>query len=230
MVCVNKTLDQMLEEIGNPHKIRSDTIVPSDYLLDSSLQDSYTQYADRYRWLGRYETELASFLRTLDLPVNISLGVRGHMDNMGYLGTCGEWDPLSLAFENAFGRGHNYNYALPINLEIYLGDKGIIFTVTDSGTGFDFWEIVQKKRKGQTYFRTGGYGFFIYDLPFDDNDNIPFEVSKEGNSIIIMYSFQPRKSPFVDIIHKADVMNHVPWPMEIQSYSGDDSGIPKVTM
>jgi len=187
MVCVNKKLEEMLQEIGDTKKVKSDTIVPFNFY---SADFHEFKEDGEFHWLRQYESQLTEFLKGLSLPIELKFDRTSST-------------PVQSALENAYahglGKGGNQcDFNLPITLEIFLGMEGIVFTVTDSGKGFDFEKVVKMKRDGEKYFNAcRGDGFEVYDLPFNSNGNVPYEVSGEGSRINIKYMFKPVRSPLI---------------------------------
>ena len=177
MVCVNKSLEAMLYEIENPIKVISNEVFPKTYY--STTPDSFLKQ-NEFFWLWQYGRQLSDALRKLHLPIKLRFGM-------------GTQTPIQSAIENAYdyaaGDGRVTRYGeWPIKVEVYVGNNGIVFTVTDSGKGFDFNAVVEQNRKKQK-LPDVPRGFDVYDAPFDSS-GVPYEVSCEGNRINIMYSFQ----------------------------------------
>ncbi len=181
MVCVNKKLEEMLGEIGNPRKVKSDFIVPFNFY---SLDFHEFQEEGEFHWLRQYETQLTEFLRGLSLPIELKFDRTSDT-------------PVQSALENAYVHalgtgGKTGNMKMPIQLELYVGNKGVVFSVIDAGNGFDFQEVVRKKRAHEKYFNAcRGNGIEVYDAQMDCHGNVPYEVSGEGNRINIKYLFKP---------------------------------------
>lgn len=185
MVCVDKTLEGMLAEIGNARKIKSDTVVPLDlYPTDPDERAKAFQKSADAHWLWEYSARLGDYILDLGLPIEIKFGRL-------------ETNPVQSAMENALYHGHrtgekSCNMKLPIQVDVYQGEHGIVFTVSDSGEGFDLKEVVQKKRSRQRYFSaSNGDGIKVFDDPY-----APWQVSGEQSRLNIMYKFQLEQSPF----------------------------------
>jgi anti-sigma regulatory factor (Ser/Thr protein kinase) len=186
MACVNKTLKGMLAEVGNARKIKSEEIVPFSYYGDNP-GEIFQEHGEFY-WLRQYEASLTRFLETLKLPINLRFIPE-------------TTSPVQSALENAYVHatgdgGKTGNMKSPINVDVFLGDEGIVFVVTDTGKGFDLMEVVRNKRNGKKYFNAcRGNGILVYDQQIDAQGRVPYQVSGEGNRINVMYKFQPEQSP-----------------------------------
>ena len=186
MACVEKTLEGMLAELGNPSKIKSDMVTPFSYYGEEPGK-VFQEHGEFY-WLRQYETELTKFLQTLALPIDLRFSPDTD-------------SPVQSALENAYVHatgdgGKTGNMKSPINVDIFLGDEGIVFTVTDTGKGFDLRQVVMKKRRGERYFNAcRGNGIVVYDQQMNTQGRVPYEVSNEGSRINILYKFQPEQSP-----------------------------------
>lgn len=180
MVCVNKSLESMLSEIGNPRKAISDEVIPARYYTKSP-----GNFLERHEffWLWQYGRELSDSLQKLHLPIELRFDINTQT-------------PVQSAIENAYdyaaGSDRGLKYFVPkykkrqIKVEVYVGDNGIVFTITDSGKGFDFNNVVKRNRNKKK--EDLPHGFDIYDAQFDSNGRT-HEVSGEGNRISIMYKF-----------------------------------------
>lgn len=186
MVCVNKNLEAMLSEIGNPRRVISDAVIPFSYY--SHNPQIFEEHVEFF-WLWQYERQLSDALQKLHLPIELSFSEE--IDT-----------PVQSAIENAYVHAGRHvlrrDMKKPIKVEVYLGEKGIVFTVTDSGEGFDFDAIVEQKRRNLRYYRAGmGNGFKVFDVHFNNEGKVPYEVSGERNRVNIMYKFQPEQNPLI---------------------------------
>ena len=178
MTIVDKPLEEMLTEIGNPSKIKSDRVVPWEYYPEGKFENSEVK---DFQWSFDYQAQLVDFLEENGVCLNL------HSDP--------RQNPVIKALENAYNHTlndeGNSDLKLPIDVEIYKGEEGVIFTITDSGKGFDFAEVAEKMKKQEKYFQNAGHGFLVYDFCKGIyTDGLHYEVSGKGNRINIMYKFE----------------------------------------
>ena len=130
MVLVEKSLDEMMEEIRFTELAYFDLWSPDEKPERHKIRD-----AGAYGW-GMYVDTRSEFLRgVLDSSVPKDLGATG-------------WGLLSngtmiCAFENSLKWGHNLEGYLMISLKVFIGEDGIIIRIRDSGSGFPWKEYVK---------------------------------------------------------------------------------------
>ncbi|MAG50697.1 hypothetical protein CL621_03630, partial [archaeon] len=117
-----------------------------------------------YSWLWQYEGELTNFIKEQNLPIKIELGTSVNQD--GYITY-----PISSAITSVFKQGSDSIgegeiFDIPMHLDIYKGDKGIVFAVSS-----DLGNKV------------------TYDDSHADK-KAPYEISEEMDRINISYSFK----------------------------------------
>jgi len=64
----------------------------------------------------------------------------------------------SEALSNAFVHGHRRNRGLAILLTCSVGRRGLAFTITDRGEGFDVDSVVEAAQRGTAYYSFAGNG------------------------------------------------------------------------
>jgi len=67
-------------------------------------------------------------------------------------------------FANAFERGNGDDNNLPVSVKIAKGRTGSVLRFRDSGKGFRFRKVINKKRVGKKYFKVKGAGMHNMDL------------------------------------------------------------------
>lgn len=133
------TLEQGLSQIGGAQILFCETLVPS-----SCRPNPNSTYRPEYDWLFTYERILAGILEPYTAHLRFEL--------------IGDTGVLCEALSNAYCHGHKKDPAKPIDLTVYLGDKGLIVRVTDSGPGFDLETVKDRFSKGKSYFHLAGNG------------------------------------------------------------------------
>jgi len=168
MKWVEKTLKDMLDEIGNATLIKSDRIIPIIYYpTDSTFSSKQIEIgkSEKYSWLWQYEKELANFIKEKNLPKDIKVGtdVSGGSEHVVH--------PITGALTSVFKQGYDAVgkrkiFDVPIYLDVYNGNGGIVFTVSSD------LEIK-----------------ITYDNSHEDKKAPNCEISEEGNRINIAYNY-----------------------------------------
>lgn len=133
---------EALAFIQSPRLIRRDAVVPADFpeCVDST-------YRAGYDWLYQYERDIAGFLAPWLKPRRYDL--------------IGEKGILCEALSNAFSHGHGKDPHKTIILEIYLGERGLLIRIEDSGKGFNVDNVHQSYLKKKIYYHTAGNGIHL---------------------------------------------------------------------
>ena len=154
MVFVKKSLESMLNEIESTGIMKNDILIPAknpDLFMEVKL------YADK---------------TSIKIPTDIYITSLNNLTGLGII-------ELVEIFSNAYERGNLKNDKLPIEVKVFDGLKGNVLRVKDSGKGFDYVDVIKKKRNGQKYFQRHGYGIGFLD------DNKSYSVAYEGKGNII---------------------------------------------
>jgi hypothetical protein len=158
-----------LDYIQLPKLIRNDTIVPEDF---PECTDS--PYRSGYDWLYRYERSIAGYLEPWLQPYRYEL--------------IGEKGILCEALANAFSHGHCKNPKKAISLRVYLGVRGLVVRVSDSGKGFDVNSVIQGYLKKKVYYHTAGNG--VRRMATSKQFGIFYDRS--GSAFHMLYDFEQR--------------------------------------
>lgn len=97
---------------------------------------------------------------------------------------------VCLALENAFLHGNRNNVDLPVELNIYEGDKGLVTTVKNLGEGFDYRKVTFDLRQSLTirknsYSQRSGQGFYEFEKPHFNPAEVSF--SDYGRQVNILH-------------------------------------------
>jgi len=133
---------EVLVFIQSPELIREDTIIPDEF---PECPDS--TYRVGYDWLYRYERDIASFLAPW---------LNSHRYEL-----IGEKGIICEALSNAFSHGHDKDPLKPIFFKVFLGARGLLVRVTDSGKGFDSRHVIQSYLQKKMYYHTAGNGIHL---------------------------------------------------------------------
>ena len=130
---------EALAFIRSPRRIRRDAVVPASFqeCVDST-------YRPGYDWLYQYERDIAGFLAPWLKPYRYEL--------------IGERGILCEALSNAFSHGHGKDSRKTITVEVFLGERGLLVRMEDSGKGFDVDDVYRSYRKKKIYYHTAGNG------------------------------------------------------------------------
>jgi len=140
MTFVDKTLDEMLKEIGFNEFGTYDIIIPEEngrVVAGTEVDLTYKQH-------------------------KILEDIAKQMDNHYAYYVIGE---LIL---NGLCRGNKKQSYLPISIKIFEGDKGIVIRIRDSGEGFNFKEKIRQMKNGETYYQYTGGGLRLSDKVSDE--------------------------------------------------------------
>lgn len=155
MTFVNKTLDVMLEEIKFEQITRDDTLIPEDNPIEFVHHLGILCPDDRYIYALLNE-------------------VAGEESKV----TADYYGAIAFALENAFTRGNQGRWNLPVTLRVYSGQEGHVVRIADNGKGFNYRKKINQLRAGESYTVGNGYGM-------ERLDGIDFEVSYEKRGSII---------------------------------------------
>lgn len=133
------------------------TIIPSEIYIPENLDTrQFTVVNPKFNWL---------FAFLMDVEDQLS----GHKEAIHNLLNS---NALILILENAFGWGNKHDPNRPIQFAIYVGNKGVIIRVEDSGKGFDATKVIHKYDEHDFgdagEFENTGYGMrFLAQSDFD---------------------------------------------------------------
>jgi len=150
MVIVDKSLDDMLEEIeflGAP--------IQHIMLFESS--DTHCKEG-RFAKLGSQQDVLSVHLQ-------------------GYINYFLFYIAVEEALSNAYFYGNQGDNSLQILLTYYSGVSGGVVRIEDQGEGFNFEEVQARFKRGKRYFSNKGGGFRYYnnnyvDVAFEEPGNV----------------------------------------------------------
>lgn len=155
MTLVNKTFEQMQEEIGFKKFSRYDNICPEknpELFYRSSFEDNSNIFLPK-----------SGYIREL-------LGPSRFSDYHEQL--------IHEILLNAHQRAHNCNGSMNISIKVAEGSRGYILRFRDSGNGFDFKDKIKKMGLGEKYYEGEGCGL----LNLTESD---IEASYEGDGSIL---------------------------------------------
>jgi len=133
------SLEDVLKKLEDPELILNETLIPAD-----APEVHHSPYRNGYDWLFWYERKLAGFLEPWLKEYRYDL--------------IGEKGILCEALSNSFCHGHNRESKLPISIKVYLGQRGVLVQIKDSGNGFAVDKIKKNFRFGKPYFHLAGNG------------------------------------------------------------------------
>ncbi len=107
-----------------------------------------TQYAPQYSWMFSYE-------KRLKYRIEKAIGHRLGALERELFGPDGAF---SESLSNAFVHGHKRDPNQTIKVRCTVSSKGIAFSISDQGCGFDVRQIVGAAENGSTYASFGGNG------------------------------------------------------------------------
>jgi len=170
MTFVNKSLDQMMQEINCNQLAYFDFWKPSEFPK---------RHKERNLYLGKYldiSNDYVDFLIS-KIPAESNI----HPDNLLK-------SAIILTFENALTRGNHCDINSAVSLKLFSGNKGSIFRIRDSGNGFPYVDFINKYYLGQKVHNGNGNGFIVFDFDL-------IEVAYEGKGNIINIMIKSGYSP-----------------------------------
>lgn len=156
-----------LSSVSGAEIIYRETIIPS-----ACARNPNSVYRPEYDWLFTHERILASVLEPWMPHLRFEL--------------IGQKGILCEALSNAFCHGHRKDPSLPIELCVYLGEKGLIVRIKDSGKGFDLDLIRDKYEKGRAYYHVAGNGLRL----MIDSENFHVFFTDQGTAFNLLYYFK----------------------------------------
>lgn len=123
------------EEIVIPHKV--------DLLPNNT-------YSADYAWMYSFEKKLKYRIEGL-LKNKFSYTQEKLLFGSG--------GAVSEGLSNAFVHGHKKDTRLTISVWVCVSKKGLGFSITDTGEGFDYHTIFTQYKSGKTFFSIAGNGF-----------------------------------------------------------------------
>jgi hypothetical protein len=132
-----------LETLGKPLDSWCDEVIPGQVeLLPSS------SYSPVYAWMFAYEKALK---RRIESRLGRPLGPWERR-------LFGPDGVISEALSNAFLHGHKRAPGLPITVRCTLGQRHLLFVISDRGPGFDVAATLANRSRRSTYFHIAGNG------------------------------------------------------------------------
>jgi hypothetical protein len=158
MVFVDKTLEEMTQEVGCARLAFSKSLTPKDNPdLFKSRHCGYKKY------FNAQDTLIVSLLNEMELGEH-SEYVVGSV--------------ISLAIENSLTRGHLGDLFLPLTFNVLVGSEGSILRIRDYGLGFNHVEHLELRTRGKRCYDGNGEGIKYF------NSASP-EIAYEGSGNIM---------------------------------------------
>ncbi len=145
MVVVKQTFEELLAEIRFKTFARYDLLVPNqqpELFRDGNFKEGVIKVPTL-----QYLNSLADVLGTV-FSLDVGIGI-GELLN------------------NAFRHGNRGDPILSVSVKVFQGSRGYILRIRDSGTGFNFEEVLEKKRSGEKHYVTIGGGFSFCEMPYN---------------------------------------------------------------
>ncbi len=143
-------IDNLTQETIKKHlqpviAVFEEHIVPNEVEL---LQNN--TYALNYAWMYSFEKRLKYRIQDL-LGYKLSYSQEKKLFGTGAA--------FSEGLSNAFVHGHKKDTRLAMMVWVSVSKKGLGFSITDQGTGFDFDSTLQKYKSGKSFYNIAGNGF-----------------------------------------------------------------------
>src|SRR3989338_5603381 len=146
MTLVEKSLDQMMDEISFTYVALAESWIPERNPESYCVRNvpEYGVYVNLSpRYLERILTAIPS--ETEIVPDHLLRTV------------------VAQVMENSLTRSHNTDLSLPISVKILAGENGCIIRIRDSGNGFDHQQALQQLRTGGSpQYQGTGMGLLVF--------------------------------------------------------------------
>lgn len=206
MVIVETSIDDLLEKIDFQRMLWYDLLTPSSFEdcpsekcwippfefenipSDKSDLPNYSDLWSQFM-LNKYNNRLDEIIDRINQKRNI-----WHKNKK----TGGAI--IAFALENAFYHGNQNNPNLLVSLKYLEGKKGAVIRIRDSGNGFDYSKVLERRNAIKTnnlslcspekiptnkrYFKRRGRGFNLFSF---QKEKISFD--KEGTCINLCYDY-----------------------------------------
>lgn len=171
---VTADFDRVLACIQEAESVLDVKMKPSDFPFEAN-----SPYRAGYDWLYIAEQYVMQSLDTWGRPLRFEL--------------IGDTGVLSEALSNAFCHGHQKHPDLSIAIQVFLGKKGLLISVTDQGPGFDVQDILSRVAQGKPYYQIAGNGM----TRLRDSVNFKIFYDHEGRRCNICHLFENNEPPGV---------------------------------
>lgn len=161
-----KKIKQLLQPIIS---VFEEEVVPDQVEL---LQNN--TYKLNYAWMYSFEKRLKYRIQDL-------LGYKLTYEQEKIL--FGVGGAVSEGLSNAFVHGHKKNTSLPITVWVSVSKKGLGFSITDQGEGFDFGTILQSYQEGKSFYHIAGNGFPL----LSNSKHFSACFQKNGTQLCLLY-------------------------------------------
>ncbi len=165
---VDIELDSALRSLVEPHVKLKDQVIPT---LQPALPTNC--YRSEYAWQHSYERSLMKRARDW---------IGGQRDEL--IGASGL---LSETLSNAYVHGNQRDPCRPITVELFVGQRGYLLRVAQSGLGFDYREVVGRYRRRAHYYNIGGNGI----RKLDTNQYFCAFFGDDGRAVHLWYRSLP---------------------------------------
>lgn len=161
-----ETIVQQLRPIISVFEVE---VVPDQVEL---LQNN--TYKLNYAWMYSFEKRLKYRIQDL-------LGFKFSYEQEKIL--FGVGGVFSEGLSNAFVHGHKKDTSLPITVWVSVSKKGLGFSITDQGKGFDFGTILQSFQEGKSFYHIAGNGFPL----LSNSEHFSASFQKNGTQLCLLY-------------------------------------------
>lgn len=158
--------DEALDMLENAVSVFERKVVPRNEPCAG-----HSPYLPEYDWMFLFERKLLKYL-----------GPRIEEHRREMVGPSGL---LSEALSNSYCHGNRRDPDLPIYVNVFKGDKGLLIKIEDSGDGFNYEEALNKLEQGGTYYKLSGNGL----RRMAGSENFAVFYGKRGKPFYLLYLF-----------------------------------------
>ena len=158
--------DEALDMIENAASVFEHKVVPRN-----GPRAGHSPYLPEYDWMFLFERKLMKFLdRRIEEHRRELVGPSGL---------------LSEALSNSYCHGNRRDPDLPIYINVFKGDKGLLIKIEDSGDGFNYEETLSKLERGGNYYKLSGNG----TKRMMASENFAVFYGESGRTFYLLYLF-----------------------------------------
>ncbi len=204
-ILTNQKLEDILAPIGpfEHHQIVIEFPENLDVKCDKIINELLFG-ADYFSFGNLFRKEMYNLFKGFDWPLKLfeqvqkryGQLVRGNstipnpLDEKIYSGifsTNFRWEFVLISGEavhNAVKYGNKFDNHKKVFIDSYLGDQGIVWTVTDEGDGFDVEKVIRQLKTREKYYQGRGFGFGSFSV------GRQFAYNPKGNQWMWQYLFK----------------------------------------
>ena len=166
---IETTATDALGALGLYRILHEEIIVPGNTPMITN-----SPYREGYDWLFVYERKLFHVVEKWLKPYRYEL--------------IGKQGILTELLSNAYCHGHAREPSLPIRVVIWIGQRGLMILIEDSGEGFAVRKIKSNLMRGKRYYSLAGNGLRLAI----ESQNFDIFFNQKGNAVHLLFRFSSK--------------------------------------